>query len=179
MNSTGVGERTRRGDWFVRTAGVIGDFGSPIYTEERQRDVWNEASAFGFQLLLWVIMLAGTVAVWTVGAPAVPYGLAFLGLAGLVSTAVVVYAKRLGVDPNASYRFRSPSAIGAIVLLLAFYGGLIHALWVARPFGDAAASGWWGLVVGFGVGGAAGVGAAVLRVRRAKQAGSSTAADED
>src|SRR5690242_18627048 len=32
---------------FVRWAGVVGDLGSPFLAEERQRDVWNEASAVG------------------------------------------------------------------------------------------------------------------------------------
>ena len=42
-----------RPDPFVRVAQFIGDFGNPFYDEERQRDVWNEACAFGLQLLLW------------------------------------------------------------------------------------------------------------------------------
>ncbi|MBK5221936.1 MAG: hypothetical protein JJE52_03485 [Acidimicrobiia bacterium] len=38
---------------FMRTAARIGDLGSPLYDEERRRDVWNEASAVGFQIMLW------------------------------------------------------------------------------------------------------------------------------
>ncbi len=38
--------------WIVRSAELIGDLGNPFYAEERQRDVWNEASAVGLQLLL-------------------------------------------------------------------------------------------------------------------------------
>ena len=30
--------------WFVRAAAAIGDLSNPFYGEERQRDVWNEAS---------------------------------------------------------------------------------------------------------------------------------------
>ena len=40
-------------DPLIRVAQFIGDFGNPFYDEERQRDVWNEACAFGLQLLLW------------------------------------------------------------------------------------------------------------------------------
>ena len=35
----------RSPSWFIRTAAVIGDLSNPFYGEERQRDVWNEASA--------------------------------------------------------------------------------------------------------------------------------------
>ncbi|MDQ3276230.1 MAG: hypothetical protein M3Q39_14700 [Actinomycetota bacterium] len=56
----------------MRAAAGIGDFGNPFYAEERQRDVWNEASAFGLQLLLWLSMLTATISVWVFGAPAVP-----------------------------------------------------------------------------------------------------------
>ncbi len=43
----------------VRVAHVVGDFG-PFYAEERQRDVWNEVSAFGLQLVLWSTLGVGT-----------------------------------------------------------------------------------------------------------------------
>src|SRR3954447_16974710 len=43
-----AGGRTRRNrgmseSRFMRWAAVVADFGSPVYREERQRDVWNEA----------------------------------------------------------------------------------------------------------------------------------------
>ena len=47
---------------FLRWARVVADFGSPFYREERQRDVWNEASALGFQAGVWLTLLAATVA---------------------------------------------------------------------------------------------------------------------
>ena len=59
-------------EWFLRTAERIGDLGSPFYREERQRDVWNEASAVGFQVLLWLLPLAAVASVWMGGAGAVP-----------------------------------------------------------------------------------------------------------
>lgn len=37
-----------RRSWFVRAAAVVGDLDSPFSAEERDRDVWNEASAVGF-----------------------------------------------------------------------------------------------------------------------------------
>lgn len=45
--------------FFDRVTARIGDLDDPFYAEERDRDVWNEASAVGFQLLLWVLLVAG------------------------------------------------------------------------------------------------------------------------
>ena len=50
-----------RHDPFVRAARFVGDLGNPFYEEERQRDVWNEACAFGLQLLLWGTARRGRV----------------------------------------------------------------------------------------------------------------------
>lgn len=86
------------GDWFVRVAGVVGDFGNPFYGEERQRDVWNEASALGLQVIVWGGLLASTVLVWVVGSAAVPYALGFLALAAFAAVVASVYARRLGVS---------------------------------------------------------------------------------
>jgi len=84
------------GDWFVRVAGVVGDFGNPFYGEERQRDVWNEASALGLQVIVWGGLLASTVLVWVVGSAAVPYALGFLALVAFAAVVASVYARRLG-----------------------------------------------------------------------------------
>jgi hypothetical protein len=46
-------EKDPRDSVFVRLAAGVGDLGNPFYREERQRDVWNEASAVGMQLTLW------------------------------------------------------------------------------------------------------------------------------
>jgi len=87
-----------RQDPIVRLAHVVGDFGNPFYAEERQRDVWNEASAFGLQLLLWTSLLASTVTVWVVGAPSVPYVCGAFAVVGLVCCLTMAYAHRLGID---------------------------------------------------------------------------------
>lgn len=60
---------------FMRVASAIGDLGSPFYDEERQRDVWNEASAVGFQAMLWSSLVAANVMIWVGGAAASPYTL--------------------------------------------------------------------------------------------------------
>jgi hypothetical protein len=90
-----------------RAIAAIADFNNPFYAEERQRDVANEAAAFGFGVLVWTLlfgagatcwffpehyMAAGVLAVWV-----------FL-VGGLTS----LYARRLGVtfvarDRNSGY----------------------------------------------------------------------------
>ena len=57
--------------WFVKVAGVVGDLGNPFYREERHRDVWNESSAVGLQLVLWAGLGAAVAMVWLGGAGAV------------------------------------------------------------------------------------------------------------
>lgn len=111
---------------FMRTAARIGDLSSPFYDEERQRDVWNEASAVGFQLQLWLGMVGATAAVWAVGEPAVPYALALLGVTAAASAVVLTYASRLGVD--VAHHHLSPSRlVPYLVLLAAFVAGLVRA----------------------------------------------------
>lgn len=88
----------------MRAAHFIGDFGNPFYTEERQRDVWNEASAFGLQVAVWLTLIASMVTVWLVGRPAVPYVLAAVGLIGLVCLLTIAYAQRLGVSVTTTQR---------------------------------------------------------------------------
>ena len=85
---------------FERAAALVGDLDSPFYDEERDRDVWNEASAVGFQVLLWGIPLVAAASLWAVGAGALlPVGL-LLALWVGAGVAVMAYARRFGVDPS-------------------------------------------------------------------------------
>lgn len=117
-----------RQDWFVRAAAVIGDFTSPFYGEERQRDVWNEASAFGLQLLLWLTMLATSIAIWVIGRPAVGYALSLFALVGVTALATMVYAARLGIDVAVPPRLRPLRLMPYCLLLVVFYVGVFRAL---------------------------------------------------
>lgn len=83
---------------FMRFASAVADFGDPFYAEERQRDVWNEASAFGFQLLLWGSLVLATAMLWFGGPAALPYAVAMIILAGMGSAMTIGYAHRLGVE---------------------------------------------------------------------------------
>ncbi len=137
--------------WFVRTAGRIGDLGSPFYAEERQRDVWNEASAVGFQLLLWLLPLAAVVSVWVGGSPAVPYALVMFGSSGLASWVVIGFARARGVDVAGAdgvsvVRWR---LLAYLLLLLAFGAGVVVRAGGQDSFGAGTA---WGLLAGGVVG---------------------------
>lgn len=104
---------------FMRFAAAVADFGDPFYSEERQRDVWNEASAFGFQLLLWGGLLLSTVMLWFGGRDALPYAYGLLAVTGLASAMTIGYARRLGVDAAArEFRSRNPSRLVLLVLVL-------------------------------------------------------------
>jgi len=113
---------TARSSPFVRAARVIGDFSNPFYEEERHRDVWNEASAFGFQLFLITALLFSTVCIWLVGRPALPYVQVGVVLTGVISWVTILYAQRLGVDvlqPQRLNRARMiPIAALAVVLVV-------------------------------------------------------------
>ena len=110
----------RRFGWFVRAAGAIGDLSSPFYREERQRDVWNEASAVGLQLTLWLALAAATGMVWLGGTPALPYAFTVFGVVGAASWVTLLYAGALGVrvDDADLVRLRLVPYLGLMVLFL-------------------------------------------------------------
>jgi len=139
-----------REGWFVRTAGRIGDLGSPFYDEERQRDVWNEASAVGFQLVLWLLPAAATLSVWVGGATAIPYALVMFLASGLASWVVTAFAQARGINMRAAegitlLRWR---LLAYLVLLVAFCAGLLRAT-PESSFGRGAS---WGLLAGAVIG---------------------------
>ena len=135
-----------RSDPIVRLAHVVGDFSNPFYDEERQRDVWNEASAFGLQLLLWTSMLAATGTVWAVGAPAVPYVCGAVALVGLVCGLTIAYAQRLGIELTGTERMLRWRLLPYLGLLAALGAGLVRA-----GAGDFSTSFATGLLGGAGV----------------------------
>jgi hypothetical protein len=140
----------------VRAAAVIGDLSNPMYAEERQRDVWNEASAVAFQVVLWLSLVAATAAAWFVGADALPYIYALLGIIGVASWIAILYSWSLGVqvDNPAWMSRRRMVAVGALGLLLAT--GLVRASITDVALDD------WGTVAGMVVG--AGTALVVLAV---------------
>lgn len=151
-------EKDPRESAFVRLAAGVGDLGNPFYREERQRDVWNEASAVGMQLTLWAGMAAATVMVWVGGAQGFPYALTLMLLLGAISWVVVLYAARLGVDPASGTRLARRRKVPYLVLLLAFFAGVLHSGVVSGSTG-------WGAMFGVLVGALAGV----LGLRRSRR----------
>ena len=108
-------------NWFVRAAAAIGDLSNPFYREERQRDVWNEASTVALQVLLWLSLLAATAAVWIIGADALPYVYALMVMVGIAGWVAIGYAWSLGVHVETS-KARWPRMtylLGVALLLLA------------------------------------------------------------
>jgi hypothetical protein len=157
-------EAVGQDDWFVRAAGVIGDLGNPFYREERERDVWNEASAVGLQLVLWLGLAAAAGMVWLGGAPALPYAVVVFVVVGAGSGVGLLYARRLGVRLSATGRVLRLRLVPYVALVVLF---LFGALRVAPSSGFGA-----GFVRGVAVGGAAAALALAwsgIRARRNKQ----------
>ncbi len=122
-NAQGVGG----GGWFVWAAGLVGDLGNPFYREERQRDVWNEASAVGLQLALWLGLAAATAMVWLGGAAALPYALALVSVLGVASGVAVLHAHQLGVRIDDAGRVLRWRLLPYAVLLTFFLLGALRA----------------------------------------------------
>ncbi len=149
-----------RQDPLVRMAHVVGDFGNPFYAEERQRDVWNEASAFGFQLVLWCALVVSTGAVWVVGAPAVPYACVAMLLVGVISGLTIAYAQHLGVELTGRDRMLRWRLLPYALLVVALGVGLLRAQ--EEPLEAST-------LAGMATGAALGVLAAVVGLRRSRQ----------
>lgn len=137
---TGDPENDPRNSRFVRAASVVGDLDSPFYAEERDRDVWNEASAVGFQVLLWGIPLVAAAALWISGVAALlPAGLV-LALWLTAALVVLAYADRFGVDPNE----RTPLIAGRRAMFAAVLGvlgtGVVRAALDLETAGGSAAT---------------------------------------
>jgi carbon starvation protein CstA len=149
-----------RPDTIVRVARFVGDFSNPFYAEERQRDVWNEASAFGLQLVIWCALTICTVTVWLVGASSVPYVCAAMLLVGAIGGLTVAYAQHLGVDLTAREHLLRWRMLPYAVLVVALAVGLLRAQ--AQPLDPAT-------LAGMATGAAVGVLAAVAGLRRSRQ----------
>jgi hypothetical protein len=116
-----------RPDWFLRAAGGLADLGSPFYREERQRDVWNEASAVGLQLVVWLGMAAAAAMVWIGGTAAMPYAVTTFLIMGAASWITIIYAARLGVRVDDPRKVLRPRLLPYALLVAAFAAGVLHA----------------------------------------------------
>ena|SRR5690349_5042514 len=147
-------------DTFTRATSIIADFASPFYAEERQRDVWNEASALGFQSMIWAgVILAGAMT-WIGGRPLLGWAIALLAIIAVSSWLTLLHANRRGVSGRESARLNRPR----MYLFLALYLGTLVGM-VVRAGSDLEPSTIGGAVLGA----AAVLGAIALNERRKKQ----------
>ena len=101
-----------------RAIAAITDFNNPFYDEERQRDVANEAAAFGFWALYWTLLIGAGITCWFF-----PEHYAAAGVLAvwvfLITGLTALYSRRLGVpvsarDRSAAYPRRlANGAVGA------------------------------------------------------------------
>ena len=157
-------------DAFDRVATRIGDLDHPFYAEERDREVWNEASAVGFQTLLWGLLVACTVGIWVGGASARPYVMTGMLLIGVAAVLMTGYAHRRGVHGGAAEVLAASR--GRVSLWVALVGALAAGTAFSRDraslLADVDAATLAGLVVGVGV--ALGLAAVVLAWARRQAA---------
>ena len=112
-------------DTFTRAARAIGDLDSPFYDEERQRDVWNEASAVGLQAMIWGTLGLTCAMAWLGGGTAAPWAVALLAVVGVASLLTVGYARRQQVTGLESVRMRRPRVLAFALLYAAAVAGLV------------------------------------------------------
>jgi hypothetical protein len=133
-------------DTFARATNVVADFDSPFYAEERQRDVWNEASAIGFQTMLWGGLALACAMTWIGGRPQVGWAAALLAVIAAASWLSLIHANRLGVTGRENTRLNRPRTYLFAVLYLATVAGML-----VRSDIELSPSTIAGMVVGAGV----------------------------
>jgi hypothetical protein len=160
-------DANRSHNWFVRAAAVIGDLSSPFYAEERQRDVWNEASAVALQVLIWLHLMTATAVVWIVGADAMPYVYGMIAMVAVAGWIAILYSASLGVHVEKKKGTSWRRLVPILVLALLLAAGMVRA-----QVGDFSVDGW-STVAGMatGVAFALGVLAAVARLSRNRTRG--------
>ena len=115
---------------FDRAIAAIADFNNPFYAEERQRDVANEAAAFGYWMLFWTLLIGAGAVFWFLPEQywvATVLAVWVLLVAGLIS----LYARRLGVT------FAARDRAGGYLRRLAYglVGAWLGAGWAHARFG--------------------------------------------
>jgi hypothetical protein len=116
---------TRPDDTFTRATSVVADLDSPFYAEERQRDVWNEASAIGFQTMLWAGLALACAMTWIGGRPQLGWAAGLLAVIGVASWLTVIHANRLGVSGRENARLNRPRVYLFAGLYLATLVGMV------------------------------------------------------
>jgi hypothetical protein len=149
-------------DFLGRAARLVGDLDHPFYAEERQREVWNEASAIGLQTLLWGALGLACAMTWIGGGALLPWAVALVLIVGAASGFMVAYARRQGVTGLEHVRLVRPRTAVAVALFGAILAGAVVRGGVAWNGSDSA-----GVAVGIVAAAGAGAVAAYLRQRSA------------
>lgn len=148
---------------FVRAARFVGDLDDEFYADELQRDAWNEASAVGFQSLLWIGLVSAAILPYAAGVPGAWVALGIF-LAIFASAYVVIgYARARGVDAHTIQEWRRPRFAVFLVLYLAGAGGTLVRL--VATYLEGSTSMWVAMAVAAPVGAAA----AVVGVQKKKR----------
>lgn len=113
---------------FVTAMRFVGDLDDEFYYDERQRDVWNEASAVGMQMFLWAALIAGAVLPWVAGRTGSFISIGILAVYLTVAFSVLHYARHRGVDMHTSQKLTRPRIFLATALYLVGAGSAITTL---------------------------------------------------
>lgn len=137
---------------FIKTMRFVGDLDDEFYDDERQRDVWNEASAVGFQLFYWAALIGAAVLPWAAGRSGAWIALWILVVSTLISFATLGYSAARGVN---MYTAAKVGRIRGIVVGVVAAVGYLSVFVRLQPDVYSQVSSWAGAVVGAIVGGAA------------------------
>ncbi len=143
---------TTSDDAFTRATHLVADLDSPFYDEERQRDVWNEASAIGFQTMLWGVLGLACAMAWIGGGPQVGWAFGLLMVSGVAGHLALRHANRLGVTGWENARLNRPRTYLVIGLYFGTLAGIMVNLEDALPSSVASASFVGGVKMGVPIG---------------------------
>ncbi|MGU3432582.1 DUF2029 domain-containing protein [Actinomycetes bacterium M1A6_2h] len=110
---------------FVSAMRFVGDLDNEFYRDEHQRDVWNEASAVGFQLCLWISAIAMAVLPWVAGSTGAWVAFGLFLVTGVISIVTLAYSKSRRVDVSAQTKPLQPRAVVVALLYIAGVVGFL------------------------------------------------------
>lgn len=159
-------------DVFIKAARVVGDLDDEFYHDERRRDVWNEASAVGFQLNQWCAIGGVAVLPWVAGRVGAYVALGLFAVCFLTAVVTIAYARARDVDVYAATGTLRLRGVLAVVLCLVGAVGIYTRL--GAPLGQD--PGTW---IGGIVGAICGVGIAIVAHARYRRRRAASEAEAD
>lgn len=149
---------------FVRAARFVGDLDDEFYADELQRDAWNEASAVGFQSLLWIGLVSAAILPYAAGVTGAWMAVGIIVALLTVLYVVMGYARARGIDMYTVQELRRPRFAVFLVLYFLGFGGagirlLVH--YGGGSFGP--------VLLGAAIGAPIGLGAGVVGIRNRRR----------